>query len=666
MLVNLKVVWLDLDNAYGSIPHKLIEASLMQYHVPEHITNLVKDYYRDIHLRFAVGEQMTGWQRLEKGIVTGCTISVVLFIMGMNLLINATKRETRGPKTTSGVYMPSTRGFMDDLTITTQTHVQARWMLSALEEATTWARMKFKPRKSRGLIIKKGQPTQRFNLQVQGEDIPSIMDNPIKCLGKWYDATLQDGENIKRINNQLKEGLKAIDRTGLPGKFKAWLFQNGLLPRLMWPLMLYEIATSAVEGLERSISRHLRKWLGVPPSFSNIGLYGRSNQLQLPLSSLVEEFKVAKARLVMTLKDSQDDMVRRAGVETRTGRKWSASQAVSQAESRLRHKDIVGTTAVGTRGFGATEGVKRWRTADNKERREMVQAEIRTAEEEDRKTRAVSMGSQGAWTRWQTTERKLTWADMWRSEPLRISFLLRSVYDLLPSPANLHRWGLIENPVCSLCEKRGTLEHALSSCQTALTQGRYRWRHDCVLRELADILERERRKKRTGSKSKKIQFVKAGETTHKQHTPTSSILDQVESWEMLVDLGKKLVFPNIVQTTQRPDIIIWSQKNKCLAMIELTVPWETRCEEASERKTAKYTDLLRQCKEQGWHSWLFPVEVGARGFPARTLWKLFTAFGVTGRERKTAVNRLGNAAERASRWLWLRREEKSWKPTTDT
>jgi len=39
------------------------------------------------------------------------------------------------------------------------------------------------------------------------------------------------------------------------------------------------------------------------------------------------------------------------------------------------------------------------------------------------------------------------------------------------------------------------LEHVLSSCSTSLTQGRYRWTHDAVLRELADWLEmRERRK----------------------------------------------------------------------------------------------------------------------------------------------------------------------------
>ena len=124
--------------------------------------------------------------------------------MGMNLIINAAKRETRGPKTASGIHLPSSRGFMDDLTITTTTHVQARWILTALEDTVTWARMKFKPKKSRSLIIKKGKVTKRFTLQVQGEDIPSIIDSPVKCLGKWYDASLKDTNNISRVKNQLQ------------------------------------------------------------------------------------------------------------------------------------------------------------------------------------------------------------------------------------------------------------------------------------------------------------------------------------------------------------------------------------------------------------------------------------------------------------------------------
>ena len=36
-----------------------------------------------------------------------------------------------------------------------------------------------------------------------------------------------------------------------------------------------------------------------------------------------------------------------------------------------------------------------------------------------RQARAVEMRAQGAWTTWNTTDRKLTWGDIWKYEPLR-------------------------------------------------------------------------------------------------------------------------------------------------------------------------------------------------------------------------------------------------------
>ena len=62
---------------------------------------------------------------------------------------------------------------MDDLTITTQSHIQVRWIFGALEDAVRWARMTFKPKKSRALVIKKGiVAPQHIRLTVQGEAIP--------------------------------------------------------------------------------------------------------------------------------------------------------------------------------------------------------------------------------------------------------------------------------------------------------------------------------------------------------------------------------------------------------------------------------------------------------------------------------------------------------------
>lgn len=138
----------------------------------------------------------------------------------------------------------------------------------------------------------------------------------------------------------------------------------------------------------------------------------------------------------------------------------------------FQHGDIVSNICQGGQGLGGTK-VVRWGTANTRERGHLVQKKIRKMEEEVR-PRVVEMGAQGSWTRCETTERRLTRNELCRMEPFRIQFLLRSVYDVLPSPTNLHICGLTENPKCPLCNKLGSLEHVLTSCNVALSQGCYR------------------------------------------------------------------------------------------------------------------------------------------------------------------------------------------------
>ena len=46
------------------------------------------------------------------------------------------------------------------------------------------------------------------------------MKSAIVCLGKWFDASLHDRNNVGKLEQQVDDGLKKIDRCGLPGKFK--------------------------------------------------------------------------------------------------------------------------------------------------------------------------------------------------------------------------------------------------------------------------------------------------------------------------------------------------------------------------------------------------------------------------------------------------------------
>ena len=60
----------------------------------------------------------------------------------------------------------------------------------------------------------------------------------------------------------------------------------------------------------------------------------------------------------------------------------------------------------------------------------------------------VGRSQQGTWTRWEDVEKKrVTWSDFWQPDFNEIRFLIKSVYDVLPSPTNLHIWGKIETPI---------------------------------------------------------------------------------------------------------------------------------------------------------------------------------------------------------------------------
>lgn len=74
---------------------------------------------------------------------------MTLFSLAMNMLVKVAEPEFYGPLSKSGVRQPPIRAFMDDLTVTITAVPGARWILQGLEKIMAWARISFKPAKSR-------------------------------------------------------------------------------------------------------------------------------------------------------------------------------------------------------------------------------------------------------------------------------------------------------------------------------------------------------------------------------------------------------------------------------------------------------------------------------------------------------------------------------------
>ena len=62
----------------------------------------------------------------------------------MSWLVESVKRETKGPKTSSGQRQVNSRLFMDDIQTTTETVPQTKHLLGKLNEKMKWAGLDFR------------------------------------------------------------------------------------------------------------------------------------------------------------------------------------------------------------------------------------------------------------------------------------------------------------------------------------------------------------------------------------------------------------------------------------------------------------------------------------------------------------------------------------------
>ncbi|KAK3756978.1 hypothetical protein RRG08_041331 [Elysia crispata] len=117
-----------------------------------------------------------------------------------------------------------------------------------------------------------------------------------------------------------------------------------LIPKLLWPLLVYDICSTTIKAIEAQIKKFTRRWLGVPPSLIDVAIYCRKTKLRLSLKPILEEYKCGKARLLSMIEDSEGLVVKTVQPTIKTGRKWKVVQAVDEAKECLKVTEVIGQT----------------------------------------------------------------------------------------------------------------------------------------------------------------------------------------------------------------------------------------------------------------------------------------------------------------------------------
>ena len=87
----LHLVWFDLRNAFGSVPHELLWFSLRSVGVPDEVASILMDIYEGSSFKVRTAGGLTEEIPQERGVKQGCPISPLVFNLAIEGLIRGIK-----------------------------------------------------------------------------------------------------------------------------------------------------------------------------------------------------------------------------------------------------------------------------------------------------------------------------------------------------------------------------------------------------------------------------------------------------------------------------------------------------------------------------------------------------------------------------------------------
>ena len=614
----LHLTFFDLADAFGSVPHDLIIYTIKQHGLPANIESYMTKMLNNSSASVCTGSWVSDTFQFKRGVFQGDPLSPIIFNWVFNPIITSI---TSNPRLgyTLGEHSVATLPFADDFTLLTKHKGTHQSQINTINSRIESLGMQLKPSKCRSFSISAGKPS-KINFFIGDKIIPSISDEDQHYLGAKVYFQGKESEVLEDMTNLISKKLKNLDDTLVRNEYKLAVHARYLIPSLRFILTVHDLTPTSLRKLDTLCDKFAKKWAGVPRSGTNVLIHS-SKTLNIPSISQLYNQSHALCHTSTRLKGDQivNDVL---DLKISREREWLRKSSAACTSEEL-YKSAISS-------FPPEDQTGR------KPGLEVVKKKIKSAmadeTSKDQLAHTKKLISQGRLLELlQTMDQDATWKSYLYNLPKgTLKFILNSTICTLPTKSNLVLWGRSKSDKCVSCGRRETTNHVLSSCPVALEQGRYTYRHNKVLQAITSQLDQNR-----------FRFY-------------SDIQGQT--------IGGGTIPPDILVTSEKPDIVIIDPLVKVVTIIELTCPWEERLKEAREHKTNKYAPLINDIQEQG-HAVIFiPLEIGVRG--------------IINQENKTSIEdiahytvmsspkALGKSLSResviASYYIFLNRNEREW------
>ena len=235
---DLTVSWLDLKDAYSSVPHSILLRVLRMAGLGGSCIDIIKDIYTGSTTCVKTRSGSTTPIVCGRGVKQGCRLSPILFNFVMEAVIRAVEEVPDAGYKIANSSITSL-AYADDLCVLSSSRSQMQLMLDHAHKASSWAGLTFNTRKCASLTILRGQGERQravpFKPKLGADEIPALSwSESYKYLGCRYGADPK--VEIRKVGEEFLKDCEAIMRSDLCDWQKLDALHRFAKPRLVYPL----------------------------------------------------------------------------------------------------------------------------------------------------------------------------------------------------------------------------------------------------------------------------------------------------------------------------------------------------------------------------------------------------------------------------------------------
>ena len=195
-------------------------------------------------MKFTVKDYNTKWQALEIGIMMGCVISPLLFVLAMELILRDAANMSKGEMKNEHLTLPPSRAFMD-IIILILSKITANGLLQRYYDIFTWARMKANPKKSWSLLLVGGS-VREIHFKSGGDTIPTVREKLVKSFRHLYSIPLTDCHRDTEVQKVALRVLNQLTKLVYPVRCRLGVTQSFVVLTDVWDCAILRWANSPV------------------------------------------------------------------------------------------------------------------------------------------------------------------------------------------------------------------------------------------------------------------------------------------------------------------------------------------------------------------------------------------------------------------------------------